>query len=43
MKIGIDFIGGDYAPQNIILGAIESLAKIDFGTEIVILGRSLIF
>jgi glycerol-3-phosphate acyltransferase PlsX len=38
MRIGIDVMGGDYAPQNIVLGAIDSLSLIDPETEIVLLG-----
>jgi len=38
MRIGVDVMGGDYAPQNIVLGAIESLSKISSDTSLVLLG-----
>ena len=37
MKIIIDAMGGDYAPEQIVLGALQS-AK-EFGVEIVLVGR----
>jgi glycerol-3-phosphate acyltransferase PlsX len=38
MKIGIDVMGGDYAPQNIVLGAADSLSRISSGSEITLIG-----
>jgi len=28
MRIGLDVMGGDYAPQNIVFGAIEAHSKL---------------
>lgn len=36
MKIALDAMGGDFAPQEIVLGAIE--ASRDFGAEVILVG-----
>lgn len=38
MKIGIDIMGGDFAPEQPILGAIESLSEINSDTSILLIG-----
>lgn len=38
MKIGLDVMGGDYAPQNTVLGAIESYSRLRPGTVLYLLG-----
>lgn len=38
IRIGIDAMGGDYAPENVILGAIEAYSHIDAGTQIFLIG-----
>ena len=39
MRIGIDIMGGDYAPKKTILGAILALNEIPEGTTIVLFGK----
>lgn len=38
IRIGIDAMGGDYAPENVILGAIEAYSYIDAQTKIFLIG-----
>ena len=38
MKIGLDVMGGDYAPQNIVLGAIDAFHRLGRDSEIYLLG-----
>ena len=38
MKIGLDVMGGDYAPQNIVLGAIDAFHRLGQDSEIYLLG-----
>lgn len=38
MKIGLDVMGGDYAPQNTVLGAIETFYELQTDTKIILLG-----
>lgn len=38
MRIGVDVTSGDYAPQNIVLGAIDSLKYITSNTKLVLFG-----
>ncbi|MEG1899247.1 MAG: phosphate acyltransferase PlsX [Bacteroidales bacterium] len=38
IRIGIDAMGGDYAPENVILGAIEAYSHIDAETKIFLIG-----
>lgn len=38
VRIGIDAMGGDYAPNNVILGVIEAFSHIDTNTEITLIG-----
>ena len=38
MRVGIDAMGGDYAPKNIVLGAIEAYAQVSPKTRIVLFG-----
>lgn len=38
MKIGIDAMGGDYAPKNEVLGAIEAYSHVKEGSRIVLFG-----
>jgi glycerol-3-phosphate acyltransferase PlsX len=38
MKIGLDVMGGDFAPRNEVLGAIEALAELQSGSEIILFG-----
>lgn len=37
MKIAVDAMGGDYAPKEIVLGAVE--ACMEFGAEVVLVGN----
>ncbi len=39
MKIGLDVMGGDFAPLNIVLGAIEAFPKLQSGTELYLFGN----
>ena len=39
MKIGLDVMGGDYAPRKTIQGAVLSLKTLDKNTEIVLFGN----
>ena len=39
MKIGIDIMGGDYAPDATIKGACAALAKIGLDSELVLIGQ----
>ncbi|MDC0204310.1 phosphate acyltransferase PlsX [Flavobacteriales bacterium] len=39
MRIGIDIMGGDFAPKKTIQGAILALKELPSGTEIVLFGR----
>ncbi|MDR1169653.1 MAG: phosphate acyltransferase [Prevotellaceae bacterium] len=38
MKIGLDVMGGDFAPRNEVLGAIEALQELQSGSEIILFG-----
>lgn len=38
MKIGVDAMGGDFAPKNEVLGAIEAFKQLDKGARIVLFG-----
>jgi glycerol-3-phosphate acyltransferase PlsX len=38
MKIGLDVMGGDFAPKNEVLGAIEALPELQSGSEIILFG-----
>lgn len=38
MRIGIDAMGGDYAPKNIVRGVIESLPALSSDTKITLIG-----
>ena len=37
-RLGIDAMGGDFAPENVILGATDALPCIDSETELVLIG-----
>ena len=37
-RIGVDAMGGDYAPENVILGAIDAFSALDAGTRIFLIG-----
>ncbi|MDR1156317.1 MAG: phosphate acyltransferase [Bacteroidales bacterium] len=39
MKIGLDVMGGDFAPKNEVLGAIEVLPELQSGSEIILFGN----
>lgn len=41
MRIGLDVMGGDYAPQNIVFGAIQSYSDLQTGTVLYLLGDQL--
>ena len=38
IRIGIDAMGGDYAPENVILGVIDAYSHIDSDTKIFLIG-----
>ena len=38
MKIGIDIMGGDYAPNEVVLGVIQSLPELEGDTRLVLFG-----
>lgn len=38
IRIGIDAMGGDYAPENVILGVIDAYSHIDSETKIFLIG-----
>jgi glycerol-3-phosphate acyltransferase PlsX len=38
MKIGLDVMGGDFAPKNEVLGAIDALPELQSGSEIILFG-----
>jgi glycerol-3-phosphate acyltransferase PlsX len=38
MRLGIDAMGGDYAPEQTVLGAIEARKELPAGVEIILLG-----
>ncbi len=38
IRIGVDAMGGDYAPENVILGVIDAYSHIDSGTKIFLIG-----
>lgn len=40
MRIGLDIMGGDYAPEATTLGAIEALNELPAGHELVLIGDS---
>jgi glycerol-3-phosphate acyltransferase PlsX len=40
MKIGIDIMGGDYAPQETVKGAVLARAQFDSSVELVLIGDS---
>ena len=35
MKIAVDAMGGDYAPEEIVLGAVEAVKAYDFDVVLV--------
>ena len=39
MRIGIDIMGGDYAPQKTVHGAILALNELQSDTKVVLFGR----
>lgn len=39
MRIAVDAMGGDHAPAEIVLGAVQGLSYLDPGDELVLLGR----
>src|SRR5947207_3207890 len=41
MKIGIDVMGGDYAPQETVRGAVLSRAELPASVELVLIGDSI--
>lgn len=38
MKIGVDAMGGDFAPEAVVLGAIQALSEVPNGVKIVLIG-----
>ena len=38
IRIGIDAMGGDFAPENVILGVIDAYLHIDSDTKIFLIG-----
>ena len=38
MKIGIDIMGGDFAPEQTVLGAIEARKELPTNVELVLIG-----
>ncbi|MBE0676623.1 MAG: phosphate acyltransferase PlsX [Bacteroidales bacterium] len=38
MRIGLDAMGGDYAPRAVVEGAVDVLPRLDEGTRIVLIG-----
>lgn len=38
IRIGIDAMGGDYAPHNVVLGAISAFASIGSDSELILIG-----
>jgi len=40
MKIGIDVMGGDFAPDAIIEGAVDSLQNFSGNDKLVLIGKS---
>ncbi|MDR1886667.1 MAG: phosphate acyltransferase [Prevotellaceae bacterium] len=38
MKIGLDVMGGDFAPRNEVLGVIEALPELHDGSEVILFG-----
>ena len=40
MKIGIDIMGGDFAPQNTVYGAILALNELPKNIELVLFGKT---
>ena len=38
MKIGLDIMGGDYAPKAAVLGAIEACKVLSAGQKLVLIG-----
>ena len=41
MKIGVDIMGGDYAPQKTVQGAILALNEISNNTKLVLFGNEI--
>ncbi len=39
IRVGVDAMGGDFAPENVILGAIEAYTRIDEKTKICLIGN----
>ena len=39
MKIGLDVMGGDYAPDAVIQGAVDSLQHFSEGETLVLIGN----
>ena len=39
MKIGVDIMGGDFAPQKTVQGAILALNEISYNTKLVLFGN----
>ena len=40
IRVGVDAMGGDFAPENVILGAIEAYSNINADAQIVLVGDS---
>lgn len=40
MRIGIDAMGGDFAPENVVQGAVDALGSVGLDTTIVLFGHS---
>ena len=38
MKIGLDIMGGDYAPDSTVVGAIQALSELEEDDKIVLIG-----
>ena len=38
MKIGIDIMGGDFAPEQTVLGSIEARKELPSSVELVLIG-----
>jgi len=38
VKIGVDIMGGDFAPKAVVLGAVQATKELDGGTSLVLIG-----
>jgi len=38
VKIGLDIMGGDYAPDSTVVGAIQALSELEEDDKIVLIG-----